>query len=102
MLECMAFMALAGLAATDTDPPTASPTWSVANLRNNPDASMPAHDEYTTDPKASRIAAEAHFKKTVIEFTKTAKADHFMTYGVKKRHNMLLVHDSLKPIAEQA
>jgi hypothetical protein len=75
-------------------------------LRDNSDASIIplklAHDEYRTNTKAGTIAAEVNFKKSVFELTKTVKADHFLTHGAKKRYNLLLVHDSLKPIAEQA
>jgi hypothetical protein len=89
-----------------TPAPTASPTWSAANLRDNSDASISplklAHDEYRTNTKTSRIAAEVNYKKYVVELTKTFTSDHFFTHGAKKRYNNLLVEDSLKPIAEQA
>jgi hypothetical protein len=75
-------------------------------MRDNPDASTSplklAHDEYRTNTKAGTTAAEVNLKKSVVEYTKTVKTNHFLTHGTKKRYNLLLVHDSLKPIAEQA
>jgi hypothetical protein len=74
--------------------------WTAAPARLNP-----LTTSTRPTPRPARDRGRGPLQKrllSAIEFTKTAKADHFMTYGVKKRYNMLLVHDSPKPIAEQA
>jgi hypothetical protein len=90
----------------DACTPTVSPTWSVGSLRDNSDTSASplklAHDQYKINTTASFAAAEPLYKTTVLAFTKTLSANSFLTKGAKKRYNLLLDHDSLKPTAEQA
>jgi hypothetical protein len=60
-------VALAGLVAAKTPTPTASPTFSVANLKDSSETSTSAfklgHDKYKINTKDSFAAVEILFKK---------------------------------------